>query len=671
MMNPEEAVAPRWQAAFRRGGLILVLTILAWLVWQCGFNPRIRFLPPDPGRWIVFSLPTEVHPYPAIGLVGTFRRSFVLTEKPAAASLSWRCLTGGEVRFNGTSMPLLLSAPGNWKTISRVDVGAYLRQGTNEISVLVTNGLGPPALALELKSGSFSLASDETWEVSVSGSEWRKAQWASTTPRLGGGNGLGSLEGSRQSLLRCWPWLCLFGVVSLGGVFHWQRFSPRTLLILLGAVWLLLVVHNIPCLTAVRGFDAADHLAYINYIQAHWRLPDAAEGWEMFQAPLYYLTSAVLLALAHADGAQPSGAILLHCLSLVIGTINLALIFCGLRLIFPGDWKKPLAGLVVGTFLPAHIYLTHYVANETLGAMFVTGALCVALRLLASDAPPARWGVVLGILLGLALMSKASEALAVAVIFGVLAVKLLMRRERSPVVWLRFIGGPLVICLAIGGWHYFRLWRQYGNPLIGNWDRRVYAAWWQSKGYHTPGYYLSFGRSLSHPFFSNVHSFWDGLYATLWGDGLFGGEVNAINRPPWNYDFMTVGYLLALAPAAIVLTGLVRMVAACYRALDLRWLLLLAVGTAFAGAVLLMTLKIPSHAQAKAFYALPAMLPFCAWAAMGMEYWAGRGKMVRAILGVAMGVWIINVYASFWIRPETAQSELAAAVNKYLVRQRG
>jgi hypothetical protein len=269
---------------------------------------------------------------------------------------------------------------------------------------------------------------------------------------------------------------------------------------------------------------------------------------------------------------------------------------------------------------------------------------------------------VLGIALGLALLSKASAVLAVPALLGALAVKLMLRRERALRVWLGAIVAPLLICLLIGGWHYLKLRHDYGNPFIGNWDPKVVAPWWQAKGYNTPGYYFSFGDSLTRPFCSGLHSFWDAFHTTLWGDGLLGGKTDFWSRPPWNYDLMAVGFVLALVPAALVLTGLMRALAGCFRAAHLSWLLLLSIGWLFAFAILGMSLKVPSYAQTKAFYGLPVLLPFCALGALGFEFWAGRGKVARYVLGVVLGIWLVNLYASFWIRPNTVQTELSSAI---------
>ena len=142
--DADDVLPPRWQAAWRWGAPALTLAALALLAWNCVFNPKIRFLTPGPGKWIVYPLPPELaRPYHGVELTGTFRRAFVLPEKPAAALLSWRCFTNGELNVNGTVVPRPDSSSGNWKTTSQLEIGPFLRQGTNEISVTVVNQSRP------------------------------------------------------------------------------------------------------------------------------------------------------------------------------------------------------------------------------------------------------------------------------------------------------------------------------------------------------------------------------------------------------------------------------------------------------------------------------------------------------------------------------------------------
>jgi tetratricopeptide (TPR) repeat protein len=56
----------------------------------------------------------------------------------------------------------------------------------------------------------------------------------------------------------------------------------------------------------------------------------------------------------------------------------------------------------------------------------------------------------------------------------------------------------------------------------------------------------------------------------------------------------------------------------------------------------------------KAFYVLITFLPMCACGAAGWEWLAKIFGRLRPILYVAMCVWAINAYASFWIRSGSA-----------------
>jgi len=58
-------------------------------------------------------------------------------------------------------------------------------------------------------------------------------------------------------------------------------------------------------------------------------------------------------------------------------------------------------------------------------------------------------------------------------------------------------------------------------------------------------------------FVQRTAQLWRGLYSTLWGDGLIGGAARLAARPPWNYDWMNAGYLLAAGLSLLFLLGFV------------------------------------------------------------------------------------------------------------------
>ena len=57
----------------------------------------------------------------------------------------------------------------------------------------------------------------------------------------------------------------------------------------------LLLANKLPQLAGPFGFDRDGHLEYIDYILQHKALPLADDGWQMYQPPLFYLLSTLIL----------------------------------------------------------------------------------------------------------------------------------------------------------------------------------------------------------------------------------------------------------------------------------------------------------------------------------------------------------------------------------------
>ena len=136
----------------------------------------------------------------------------------------------------------------------------------------------------------------------------------------------------------------------------------------------------------------------------------------------------------------------------------------------------------------------------------------------------------------------------------------------------------------------------------------------------------------------------------LWGDGLCSGSALMNFRPQWNYDLMNAGYLFALLGTALLVAGIIVALARFIRQPTPEWFLLLGLVFAFAAAIGLMSLRVASYAQVKAFYALPALFPLCALAAVGWDFLAGKSARFRFVLHVGLLAWAITVYSAFWIR---------------------
>jgi Flp pilus assembly protein TadD len=151
--------------------------------------------------------------------------------------------------------------------------------------------------------------------------------------------------------------------------------------------------------------------------------------------------------------------------------------------------------------------------------------------------------------------------------------------------------------------------------------------------------------------FSGFSGFADGIYSTLWGDSLGGGLSGLLSRTPWNYNLMMSGYWLAIGPALLVIVGAAIAILRFVRRISAQWFLLLGFSAALFVALIFMTLKVPSYAQVKAFYGLAALVPFCAFTALGWQALSGRSRVLQFLISAFLIFFSINSFASVWIRP--------------------
>jgi tetratricopeptide (TPR) repeat protein len=643
-----------------------------WLWWLCRHDNSIPFLPGGrAAEWVVYPKPPDAHPHSAMQLWAVFRRPFTLAAVPARANLSVRVFRQGGVRINGREVADLVLRERDWKGAHTTDVARFLQAGTNDISVTVSNSLGPPALWLSLKGDALALSSDPEWQVSLLGAAEQKAVLASEPPVIRRGNQLYGRELLIGSLGRAWPGLLLILLVSALAVGGSDRFlrskstagpggaaqaegfdyltaAPWAVLAGIILLWIVLLGNNLPQIAPLFGFDRDGHQEYIDYILKHKALPLADEGWQMYQPPLFYVVSALIVGPFGWTASTDAAVLLLRVCSALTGIAHLVLILLCLRLMFPNQPRRQVIGLIIAGFLPANLCLSHHLTNEGLAALFVTAALYFTLRLLQAQRFSPRLAIAVGTCLGLALLTKFSALLAIP--FIVVAVAW----QRKAVISLRdalFSSGlVLASLLAVCGWHFARVWHRFGTPLIGNWDPRLPFAWWQDPGCHTGAWYWRVGEALICPLFSSLTSFTDGVYATLWGDGLCSGSAMMDFRPQWNYDLMNAGYLLSILTTVLLVAGVIVALVRFMRQPSPEWFLMLGMVFGFAAGIALMTLRVASYAQVKAFYALPALFPLCAVAVTGWDVLEKKIGKLRPLLGVGLVAWAITLCCAFWIR---------------------
>jgi hypothetical protein len=583
-----------------------------------------------------------------------FSDRFVLDDVPERAVVHVRALRELQITVNGRPVPLAERDPRRWRRTTSVEVAPLLAPGPNRIEARVANPEGPPLLQLWIEGLPARVATGPTWFVAADGArgaavvahDVRRHPQAESVP--GGWEALGQhapLLGVCFLLCAALAWRDRPLPTALAGAQ-----APRAVAAALALVWVLLYAKSIG-LPPHMGFDAEGHLAYVRLLAEERRLPLADEGWATFHPPLFHVSAAFLREVA---GTRPGSALdqaLLHLLPVSSGFACALLAGLVARGLHPDRPALAAVAIAAAGLLPMNLYVSSFVSNEAPHAALMSAAVWLACGvLLAERAPPARLAA-LAVVLALAALTKyTATVLAPLVLFFVGAKLWLVEGRPLPRV-AALLAGLALLSLLLGGWPYWRHWQAFGTPFVSNYSLPG-VTYWIPPGFHTPDWYLGFGEVLSHPFFASFHSFWDGLYSTLWGDGTVSGRAGIEYPSPWwRYDYMAAAYPLALPATAIGLFGLGLCAARALRGEDLRRRLvrsfLLVLVWTMGLALLGMTLRYPHYGLPKAFYALPAIVPLAvAWAAGFLwldERLRGALRPARALLHGSLGALVAAI----------------------------
>ena len=193
-------------------------------------------------------------------------------------------------------------------------------------------------------------------------------------------------------------------------------------------------------------------------------LPIEPVKYENHQPPLYYLLGAPVYLLF--DGA----VLPLRMLSVLLGAALLIVAFGTTQTVFPEQPNLALTVTAFIAFIPQHIAMTAGVNNDALAGVVVGSTLWALAAYLrgTSERPggepaeePRPWPV--GLLLGTALLSKATAYVVLGVAVGAVVVR--GRRDRSPWSWMvRQLAWMVVPALLLSGPWFIRNALTYGWP---------------------------------------------------------------------------------------------------------------------------------------------------------------------------------------------------------------
>ncbi len=659
--------------------IILVLSAsFSLLVVKAVYDPDVPFLKINSrANWILYQLcpETNIKTGSFINLTTEFTRDFELAAVPSKVHLHIKGFKTYDLWIND-ELSCSSKPERNWKKTNVLEISRFLKEGANTIKVEVTCKYGPAALWLYTEGLQNDIKTDTTWMASISGSPAFAAGLANDCfihPV--------SLEAVRplNALAKKLPMLILFFVLSctVFWLYNYKQkeakpnslpalrfltFTPKSVLIISIILWTILFINNLPRIMPLElGFDAPEHIEYVQYLLKHHSLPLANHGWEMYQPPLFYILSTLIFSFARLIFYNENAYFSLHLIPFLCGIGQIYLAYLAARILFSNSKTAQAVSVAMAALIPMNIYISHYFSNESLCAFLMGLSILAAIIILNSDRISSRQFALLGLVTGLALLTKFTALTILPVISLILLYKLLSE-EKCPLATLaRHFGLMFVLIAVIAGWFYVRNWVHFGKVFVGNWDASAGFHWWQDPGYHTYKYFCRFGKVFSLPYFAGSYSLFDSLYSTFWGDSQLGGMATYADRPPWNYEYASTVYLLAIPATLAIVIGAFRAAGKAIFHTSKNWLLILFCIFAIICSIVYINLRLPYYGQAKAFYGLSAMLPISLIFALGfntLDKWLKNKNLLflRTALYGWFGTLVLTVLFSLLVRAGQMQA---------------
>jgi 4-amino-4-deoxy-L-arabinose transferase-like glycosyltransferase len=395
--------------------------------------------------------------------------------------------------------------------------------------------------------------------------------------------------------------------------------------------------------------DELRHFRYVRHIVAFHELPVQGAGAraQSHHPPLYYALGALIIRwvpiseevyyeppanpywgyrywevsddnknqYVHGAREQPPfrgivlGVYLVRWLTVLMGAGAVWLTYCMGREIAPGFPLLSAGGAALVALNPQFLYLSGAVNNDVPAALCSAAVMLVCVRVLTRG-PRLRIDVVLGVLLGLSLLTK----LNLLVLLGLILLVHLYSAWRSRSLWVFLRGSLVVLVLAalIGGWWFWRNQVLYGD-LTG--VSKVNELW---AGTEPSDSWWNLWQSLPY------------LWSSLWG--RFGFGQVPLPQPVYQalLALCAVGLVGHIVPGQRRIPAVVRhfLVVACL---------------AFTGVVFYYILIQPAGAMGR--FLFPAMPAFAFLVVLGLSRLAPRRRAQVAGPMVAAGMCALACYA--------------------------
>ena len=393
------------------------------------------------------------------------------------------------------------------------------------------------------------------------------------------------------------------------------------------------------------GYDAWGHVAYVLFLDLYASLPWADQGWSYFHPPLHYGLGWLLAQAA-------SGEVLMRGLSLLgsaasLGTAGLAAWLA--RAVAPQRPGLALAAFVAVACLPVHYFMSPMPGNQ-LTACFLSAATLCAL-IWNESRPRASLGgaALVGLLAGLALLSRFSGLLVLCVALASLGLRPLMQGAWSDTFGRVAARGALTaaLALALAAPYYARNLAEFGVPFQLSRDFELVTSVEKDQ---PPG-----RRTVSHFWRLPLAAFtdpnplaphllravWPSVYLNVWADTYRESDVTrALEAEKNRRRSTTLLALLGLLPSLLFAVGGVLALGDTIRGRRRSVYLPLLVQTAASlAAFALFAWQVPIWSALKASYLFGLSLPFALFLARALEAALARGPSWSGpLLGTALAV---------------------------------
>jgi hypothetical protein len=320
---------------------------------------------------------------------------------------------------------------------------------------------------------------------------------------------------------------------------------------------------------------------------------------------------------------------LIRFLSLLLGASTVYLTYRLALEVAPQHSDLALAAAALVAFNPMFIFISGSVNNDNLIVPLATLILCLVVQTLRQGWLGNGRALLLGLLLGLAALTKLSGLALLPLTAAVLVVVAARRRAWGALFrWGALIAVPVI---AVAGWWYLRNWQLYGDPTGLN-------------------AMLDVAGRRPEPFtFQRLTSEFQGFRLSYWG--VFGG-FNVIAPQPlyWFYD------LLVLAGMAGWIAWLVRR-RGQWRSPVAERLLVLAVWVLFVLVALIRWTAQTYASQGR--LAFPAIGAIAVLVAFGLAGWLPRRGQGRGLAAVSVALFLLAATIPFAvIRPAYARPSI-------------